>query len=211
LMRASKVEREYLSGLAFYTMQGVPFGKRKHKPARTTMMTQPMTPYHMGVCTTCHHCHQCHQQLQQQKQQEQASNSGGSTCHGHTGIATTTTPVDAAIDPITPHTLYSEIQGLPLDKNSLHDIHLRFEVPDIWTILSASVNVDNSQLQQQQRQQQLLRLDPVSKDVSLPPWQIKGLNIKVTVHRTNTVSIVVGCSYAPVATDVGGLFAFPMH
>lgn len=27
----------------------------------------------------------------------------------------------------------------------------------------------------------------------------------MTVHRTNTVSVVVGCSYTPVATDVGGI------
>jgi hypothetical protein len=156
----------------------------------------------MGDMHLSSDCHQCHQPQQQQKQQEQASGSGdGSTCHGHAGTASTTT-TDATIAPSTPHTLYSEIQGLPLDKNSLHDIHLRFEVPDIWTILFVSVNVDNSQ---QQQKQQPLRLNPVSKDISPSPWEIKGLNIKVTVHRTNTVSIVVGCSYAPIATDIGGV------
>jgi hypothetical protein len=88
------------------------------------------------------------------------------------------------------------IENLPLDKKSLHDIHMRFEVPDIWSILSSLLNVSDSQ------QQRLLRLNSISKDISLSPWQIKDLNIKVTVHRTNTVSVVVGCSYAPIAIDI---------
>jgi hypothetical protein len=49
LMKADKVEREYISGHAFYTIKGVHFGKQKHKPARMMMMAQPMTPNHMEV------------------------------------------------------------------------------------------------------------------------------------------------------------------
>jgi hypothetical protein len=121
----------------------------------------------------------------------------------HMGVVSSVT---AVFNPTsTPPSIYNIIKELPLDNNSLHDIHLRFEVPGIWTILFASVNVDTPQLQQQQKQQQPLRLNSISKDISPPPWEIKGLNIKVTVHRTNIVSIVVGCSYAPIATDIGGV------
>src|SRR5215208_5335559 len=49
LIKAGKVEREYISGLAFYTLKGVHFGKGKHNSSRTMMMTQPMTPNHMEV------------------------------------------------------------------------------------------------------------------------------------------------------------------
>ena len=93
------------------------------------------------------------------------------------------------------------IQDLPLDKNSLHDIRLRFEVPDIYAILSASLSI--SSLQQQKQQQPCL--NPISKDIILPAWNINGLKINVTVHRTDTVSVGVGCSYVPVATDIAGV------
>jgi hypothetical protein len=193
LIGADKVELVCNSGLGFYSLKGIQVQKKL------------MTPNHMGDNHLSSDCHKCHQP-QQQKQQEQASDSGdGSTCYGHTGTASTTTAIAAAIAPGTLHSLYSEIQGLPLDKNSLHDIHLRFEVPDIWTILFAYLNVDNSQRQQQQKQQQPLRFNSVSKDISPPSWEIKCLNIKVTVHRTNTVSVVVGCSYAPIAIDINGI------
>ena len=122
----------------------------------------------------------------------------------HMGVVSSVTAVTGVINP-TPPSICNIIKELPLNNNSLHDIHLRFEVPGIWTILFASVNVDTPQLQQQQKQQQPLRLNSISKDISPPPWEIKGLNIKVTVHRTNIVSIVVGCSYAPIATDIGGV------
>jgi hypothetical protein len=135
-----------------------------------------MTPNHMMVYT-CHHCHY-HQ-------------------HGNSH-ADNYDDDDSAIAPPL-HSLYSLIQDLPLDKRSLHDIRLRFEIPDIYTILSSSLNVPNFQQQQQ------LQLNSDNKDIPLPTWNINDLNIKVTVHRTNTVSVIVGCSYAPIATDVGGV------
>jgi hypothetical protein len=133
------------------------------------MKTMMMTPNHMEVP----YCH-CH-------------------CHHHNENV-----VYKTITTFTPP-IYDIIENLPLNKNSLHDIHMRFEVPNIWSILSSLLNVSDSQ------QQRFLRLNTISKDISLPPWQIKDLNIKVTVHRTNTVSVVVGCSFAPIALDINGV------
>jgi hypothetical protein len=70
-------------------------------------------------------------------------------------------------------------------------------VSNIYTIFSSLLNVPNFQQQ--------LQLNFNSKDIVLPTWNINDLDIKVTVHRTNTVSVIVGCSYAPIATDVGGV------
>jgi hypothetical protein len=176
LIKAGKVEREYISGLAFYTIKGAHFGKGKHNSSRMMMMTQPMTPNHMGVYS-CHCCHYHHQH--------------GS---GHDKAV----PAHATTIATRHHILDSLIQDLPLDKRSLHDIRLRFEIPDIHTILSSSLNVPNIQ-------QQRLQLNSDSMDISLPTWNINDLNIKVTVHRTNTVSVIVGCSYVPIATDFGGV------
>lgn len=44
-----------------------------------------------------------------------------------------------------------------------------------------------------------------SKDIRLPVWDIKDLSVKTTVHRTDTVSVVVGGSYHPIAVDFNGI------
>ena len=34
---------------------------------------------------------------------------------------------------------------------------------------------------------------------------LNHLNIRVTVHRTDTISVVIGCSFSPVAVDIDGI------
>jgi hypothetical protein len=84
--------------------------------------------------------------------------------------------------------LYKLIQNLPLGRNALHDIHLRFNVEGLWSLLSMT-----------------FKIAPVSKDIRLPVWEIKGLSIKTTVHKTDTVSVVVCGSYHPIAVDFNGI------
>jgi len=86
--------------------------------------------------------------------------------------------------------IYKQIQNLPVGKKALHDIHLRFQVKGIWCVLSTN---------------SALKIDPTSKDIRLPYLNIKGIVIKTTVHRTNTVSVVVASSYRPIAVDVNGI------
>jgi hypothetical protein len=97
----------------------------------------------------------------------------------HTGV-----PSSADNDSI-----YRLIQDLPLGRKALHDIHLRFNVKDSWSVLSMLS----------------FKIDSVSKDIRLPVWDIRDLSIKTTVHKTDTVSVVVGGSYYPVAVDFNGL------
>jgi hypothetical protein len=126
LVRNGQVEVAYMSGLAFYTLKGVSFGKLA------------VTPSHTGV---------------------------------HNPIL-------------------KLIENLPMDKRALHDIRLRFKVQDIWSILSTNSD---------------LSLNPISKDIGLKPWITDGLLIKITIHKTNTVTVIVGCSYEPVAVDINGI------
>jgi len=86
--------------------------------------------------------------------------------------------------------IYRLIQNLPLGRNALHDIHLRFNLEGVWPVLSATTS---------------FKIDPVSKDIRLPVWEISGLSIKTTVHHTDTVSVVVGGSYHPIAVDFNGI------
>ena len=41
--------------------------------------------------------------------------------------------------------------------------------------------------------------------MSLPTLKVKDLLIKLTVHRSDTVSVVISCSYAPIAVDYNGI------
>ena len=86
--------------------------------------------------------------------------------------------------------VYKLIQNLPLGNRALHDIHLKFEVKGIWSLIS-----DNTALQP----------EAFSKDIRLKTWTFEGLDIKATIHSSDTVSIVVGCSYAPVAVAIAGV------
>ncbi|MGC2680568.1 MAG: hypothetical protein WA323_01790, partial [Candidatus Nitrosopolaris sp.] len=98
----------------------------------------------------------------------------------HTGV-----PSLAVDNPI-----YNLIQNLPIGKNALHDIHLRFSIHDIWSVLALNST---------------LKIDSVSKDIRLPVWHKRDLVLRTTIHRTDTVSVVVGGSYYPIAVDFNGI------
>ena len=72
----------------------------------------------------------------------------------------------------------------------MHDIHFRFEVPDIWNIL----NLSNK-----------YKTNAVSKDITVNVLNTEQLRILTTVHRIDTVTVVVACSHKPVAADTHGL------
>jgi hypothetical protein len=114
----------------------------------------------------------------------------------HTGVpiisSTSTSPSQVSSNP-----LYRIVRDLPLDKNSVHDIRLRFVSPRIYAITSSliSKNALGSDC----------TVNSKSKDIILPAWQIKGLLIKATIHRTDTVSVAIGCSLNPIALDINGI------
>jgi hypothetical protein len=83
------------------------------------------------------------------------------------------------------------IQNLPMDRRALHDIRFRLQVPGIWSILSTS--------------SQLVAIDPISKDIRLMTCETDGLLIRITVHKTNTITVIVACSCSPVAIDISGI------
>jgi hypothetical protein len=92
--------------------------------------------------------------------------------------------------------LYKMLQSLPFDKQSIHDIRLKFKVPRIWKTLS------NSELSMNRR----------SKDITVPmhihTTENIGIDIKLFVHRTNTVSVIIGCSLLPIRLDIDGIIKF---
>jgi hypothetical protein len=101
------------------------------------------------------------------------------------------TPTHAGGKSLSNDSFVRMVQNLPLDKNALHDIRLRFEVKNIWKYLSTY----HSELSIRQS----------SNDVLIPTWNFDDLLVRVTVHRTDTVSISIGCTLAPVIVDVNGV------
>ena len=100
-------------------------------------------------------------------------------------------PVTNVTEDITKTPLYKKIQKLPPEQKALHDIHLKFQVPDISTILARSKKYIPN---------------PFSKDISLPHIITNNhLKIHTIVHRTDTVTVSVACSFAPIANDTEGL------
>jgi hypothetical protein len=93
--------------------------------------------------------------------------------------------------------LYRLIRDLPLDRNSIHDIHLKFTCPRIYTVVSLAIS--NEALGYS------YKVNPTSRDISILDWILEGLQFRITIHMTDIVSVVIGCSLAPVMLDVGGV------
>jgi hypothetical protein len=85
----------------------------------------------------------------------------------------------------------SFMNNVSTDKHALHDIRYKFKVDNIWSTIATS--------------HPELKPNDVSKDIALDLLLTHDLTIKVTVHHTDTVSVMVACSLYPVAVDVKGL------
>ena len=104
----------------------------------------------------------------------------------HTGVACSSS-----------HPIYRLIRDLPLGTRSIHDIHLKFKSPQIYAIISSAIS--NNTLAYH------YTVLNNSKDIQLLGWIVEDLIIRVAIHRTDTVSIVLGCSLDPVLLDVNGI------
>ena len=112
----------------------------------------------------------------------------------HMGISSVI-PVTGVI----PYTAVSEadtflgyLKTLDGNTNSIHDIHTKFTVPDIYKIMSS--NPKYSKL-----------INPVSKDIPLEVENIDDMHIHISIHRTDTVTVIVGCSRDPITLDEKGI------
>lgn len=79
-----------------------------------------------------------------------------------------------------------KVDGLPEGKRSIHDIHLKFSVPDIWTVITESG---------------LYKSQPYSLDFRFRPMIFQSIKVQISVHRMDTVSVVYACTNNPIAND----------
>jgi hypothetical protein len=99
--------------------------------------------------------------------------------------------------PVTPnHTvvhndpIYRMLENLPLERQSIHDIHLRFKVPEIWKRLSINA---------------AFHINKRSQDISIPSWSKNDTIVRIIIHRTDVVTVIIGCSLQPIPLDVNGI------
>jgi hypothetical protein len=81
--------------------------------------------------------------------------------------------------------------NLPTGTPAVHDIRLKFQVHNIWSKLSSN----RPEIPVNQR----------SKDICIPTWRFDSLLVRTVVHRSDTVSVIVACSLAPVSLDFNGI------
>lgn len=112
----------------------------------------------------------------------------------HTGVPSSSVSLASNISS---NPLYRIIRDLPLDRSSVHDIRLKFVSPQIYSIIYSSISNKAVEVG--------YRVNSKSLDILLPVWKMRGLLVKVTIHRTDTVSISIGCSLNPVTLDIKGI------
>jgi hypothetical protein len=82
--------------------------------------------------------------------------------------------------------IYNWIKRQPMEKQSLHNIRLRFESAGLWDIYS--------------KMNTTFVVNPYNKDIILPTSvYFDYLEVVVTIHHTDTVSVAISCSFKPIA------------
>lgn len=88
--------------------------------------------------------------------------------------------------------IYKWLKNQPIQKQALHNIRLTFKAPGIWNIFSNSYAHN---------------IDPANKDIQLPTSTFFNyIDVIVTIHHTDTVSVSISCSFRPIAIDAMDVF-----
>jgi hypothetical protein len=96
--------------------------------------------------------------------------------------------------PIRNTPIYKWLRNRRIDKQALHNIRATFEANGIWTIFYKRYSnlVDGGYNN--------------NKDIRLASLTFfEYLNVGITIHHSDTVSISIGCSFRPIALDVPDL------
>lgn len=110
--------------------------------------------------------------------------------HDHAGVSVINSIIPEHLLKQTP--IYRWLKNKPLEKQALHDIRLTFKAAGIWNAFS-NIYTD--------------KVNPDNKDVQLPTLPFFGyIDVIVTVHHTDTVSVAISCSFRPIAIDAKHLF-----
>jgi hypothetical protein len=88
------------------------------------------------------------------------------------------------------NSFYKLISDLPLNKQSIHNIRLKFIVSNIWDFFVKNFSYSKNSK---------------SQDIAIPSIGIDDIICRITIHKSNTVSISLGSSLNPIPLDGQGL------
>jgi hypothetical protein len=107
----------------------------------------------------------------------------------HAGVSVIHSIIPESLLKDTP--IYRWLKNKPIEKQALHDIRLTFKAAGIWNTFS-NIYADS--------------VNPANKGIQLPTLTYCGyIDVIVTIHRTDTVSVAVSCSFKPIAIDAKGI------
>ncbi len=93
--------------------------------------------------------------------------------------------------------LYRTLQNLPFGAESIHDIRLRFIAPNIYKTFSCLLFPPNN-----------FYCNTTSGDIAIPSFYKEGAIVRIVIHRTDVVSVIIGCSNQPIPLYAMGLIRF---
>ncbi len=101
-------------------------------------------------------------------------------------VNTVNTVIDDSLLKQTP--IYQWLKNCPTEKQALHNIRLVFNAAGIWNVVSSIYPT---------------RINPYNKDIILPAKIFFDyLDVIVTIHHTDTVSVAVSCSFRPIVVEL---------
>jgi hypothetical protein len=90
--------------------------------------------------------------------------------------------------------LYTRLKTLPMGNQSIHDIRITFLVPHIYETFAINTTFDK---------------EDYSGDIRpFKCWNVNNASIQITIHKSNTVSVILACSQEPFPLDLSGIVAF---
>ncbi|MGD1839203.1 MAG: hypothetical protein ACPKPY_14230 [Nitrososphaeraceae archaeon] len=90
------------------------------------------------------------------------------------------------------HPIYKILQYTQFGKRGIHDIHLTFEAKGFWNFLS--------KIEYYRK-----RTDSQNKSISFGYFGIENLKVQIRIQKTDTVTIIIGCSSSPIMLDANGV------
>jgi hypothetical protein len=108
----------------------------------------------------------------------------------HTGVSVINSIIPERLIKETP--IYSWLKNCPTKKQALHNIRLTFKAPSIWNTFSNN-HVHN--------------INAANKDIQLLTVTFFDyIDVIVTIHHSDTVSVAISCSFRPIAIDAMDIF-----
>lgn len=87
---------------------------------------------------------------------------------------------------------YNMLNNLPMDKASIHDIHLRFNASNIYK------HFENTPFPKYKK----------NESIAVDSWTMNNAITKTTINKNDTVNVILGCSLYPIPLDYDGIIRF---